>query len=116
MRRDDLHHVTLYVNMAKMRSMWCCPAVQCWPIMRKTNSLALLGATAATVTPPGSPPGAAAASTDADRLEMLEWSDPERAAQILDAAPPLAASSVGAGIEVVEMRGMILCERPPDGE
>src|ERR1700730_926452 len=116
MRRDDLHHVTFYVNMAKMRSMWCCPAVQCWPIMRKTNSLALLGAIAAIVTSAGFAPGAAAASTDADRLEMLEWSDPERAAQILDAAPPLAADSSASEIEMLEIRGMIYASNTRDDD
>ena len=37
--------------------------------------------------------GAAAESTFVNQLEMLEWSDPERAAQIVDAAPPLPMDS-----------------------
>jgi diguanylate cyclase (GGDEF)-like protein len=58
--------------------------------------------------------GAAAASTFADQLEMLEWSDPERAAQIVDAAPPLAADSSAAEIEMLEIRGMIYANATRD--
>ena len=54
--------------------------------------------------------GAIAASTGADQLEMLEWSDPERAAQIIDAAPPLSANSVASEIEMLEIRGMIYAD------
>ena len=54
--------------------------------------------------------GAIAASTGADQLEMLEWSDPERAAQIIDAAPPLSANSVASEIELLEIRGMIYAD------
>src|SRR6202049_364715 len=80
--------------------------------MRKVNNLALIGAillSAATS-------GAAAESTFADQLEMLEWSDPERAAQIIDAAPPLSGISVASEIEMLEVRGMIYADatRDPD--
>ena len=80
--------------------------------MRKVNNLALIGAillSAATS-------GAAAESTFADQLEMLEWSDPERAAQIIDAAPPLSGISVASEIEMLEIRGMIYADatRDPD--
>jgi diguanylate cyclase (GGDEF)-like protein len=54
--------------------------------------------------------GAAAPSTFADQLEMLEWSDPERAAQIIDAAPPLAAYADGSEIEMLEIRAMIYAD------
>src|SRR5712671_3021899 len=78
--------------------------------MRKTNSLALMGAIATIVISAVSAPGAAAASTFADQLEMLEWSDPERAAQILDATPPLAADSSASEIEMLEIRGMVYAD------
>jgi diguanylate cyclase (GGDEF)-like protein len=58
--------------------------------------------------------GAAAASTFADQLEMLEWSDPERAAQIVDAAPPLPADSSTSEIEMLEIRGMIYADSTRD--
>ncbi|HEV7614368.1 MAG TPA: tetratricopeptide repeat-containing diguanylate cyclase [Steroidobacteraceae bacterium] len=58
--------------------------------------------------------GAIAASSFADQLEMLEWSDPERAAQIIDAAPPLSANSVASEIEMLEIRGMIYADGTRD--
>jgi len=58
--------------------------------------------------------GAAAQSTFADQLEMLEWSDPERAAQIIDAAPALAADSEVSEIEMLEIRGMIYADSTRD--
>jgi diguanylate cyclase (GGDEF)-like protein len=61
-------------------------------------------------------PGAAAESTFADQLEMLEWSDPERAAQILDAAPPLSADSSASEIEMLEIRGMIYATNTRDDD
>src|ERR1700692_2379957 len=78
--------------------------------MRKVNNLALIGAillSAATS-------GAAAESTFAGQLEMLEWADPERAAQIIDAAPPLSADSVASEIEMLEIRGMIYADGTRD--
>src|ERR1700737_3997563 len=77
---------------------------KCWPNMRKTNGLALIGAI---VLSAAFAPGAAAESTFADQLEMLEWSDPERAAQIVDAAPSLSAGSSASEIEMLEIRGMV---------
>jgi diguanylate cyclase (GGDEF)-like protein len=53
-------------------------------------------------------------STFADQLEMLEWSDPERAAQIIDAAPPLAPDSDESEIEMLEIRGMIYADSSRD--
>ena len=55
-----------------------------------------------------------AESTFADQLEMLEWADPERAAQMVDAAPPLSASSVAAEIEMLEIRGMVYADSTRD--
>jgi diguanylate cyclase (GGDEF)-like protein len=57
---------------------------------------------------------AAAESTFADQLEMLEWSDPERAAQIVDAAPPLSSESVATEIEMLEIRGMVYADSTRD--
>jgi diguanylate cyclase (GGDEF)-like protein len=59
--------------------------------------------------------GAAAESTFADRLEMLEWSDPERAAQIIDASPP-AADSRTSEIEMLEIRAMIYADSTRDAD
>jgi diguanylate cyclase (GGDEF)-like protein len=57
---------------------------------------------------------AATESTFADQLEMLEWSDPERAAQIIDAAPPLAPDGDESEIEMLEIRGMIYADSSRD--
>ena len=57
---------------------------------------------------------AAAESTFADQLEMLEWSDPERAAKIVDAAPPLSSKSVAMEIEMLEIRGMVYADSTRD--
>ncbi len=57
---------------------------------------------------------AVAESTFADQLEMLEWSDPERAAQIIDAAPPLSADSVASEIEMLEIRAMVYADGTRD--
>jgi diguanylate cyclase (GGDEF)-like protein len=59
---------------------------------------------------------AAAESTFANQLEMLEWSDPERAAQIVDAAPPLSADTGASGIEMLEIRGMIFADATRDAD
>src|SRR5258708_5564123 len=82
--------------------------------MGKDNKLGLIGAIfllSATVAS-----GAAAESTFADQLEMLEWSDPERAAQIVDAAPPLAADSSASEIEMLEIRGMVYADSARDAD
>src|SRR5271170_1559770 len=86
-------------------------------IMRIGNKLALIGAVlqfaaiapgAAEVTAPADEP------TFANRLEMLEWSDPERASQVIDAAPPLASHADGSEIDVLEIRGMIYADSSRD--
>jgi diguanylate cyclase (GGDEF)-like protein len=79
--------------------------------MRKINNLALVGAflLSAALTS-----RAAAESTFAGQLEMLEWADPERAAQMIDAAPPLSANSAASEIEVLEIRGMIYADGQRD--
>ena len=80
--------------------------------MRKANNLALIGAflLSATLTS-----GAAAGSTFADQLEMLEWSDPERAAKIIDAAPPLP-TDLPSEIEMLEIRGMVYADSSRDDD
>src|SRR5580658_1121293 len=55
-----------------------------------------------------------AESPAADQLEMLEWSDPERAARIIDTAPPLSADSTASVIEMLEIRGMIYADSTRD--
>ncbi len=72
------------------------------------GSIFLLCATVAT--------GAVAESTFADQLEMLEWSDPERAGQIVDAAPPLSADSSALEIEMLEIRGMVYADSTRDAD
>src|SRR6266478_3429792 len=81
--------------------------------MRKANNLALIGAfllSAAFAS------GAAAESTFADQLEMLEWSDPERAVQIVDAAPAPSADFSASEIEMLEIRGMIYADSARDAD
>jgi diguanylate cyclase (GGDEF)-like protein len=79
--------------------------------MRKLNSLALIGAILLSAVIASR---AFAESTFADQLEMLEWADPERAAQMIDAAPPLSASSAAAEIEMLEIRGMVYADSTRD--
>jgi diguanylate cyclase (GGDEF)-like protein len=81
--------------------------------MRKAHNLALI---AAFLLSTALASGAAAESTFADQLEMLEWSDPERAAQIVDAAPPLSADSGASEIEMLEIRGMIFADATRDAD
>ncbi len=47
---------------------------------------------------------------------MLEWSDPERAAQIVDAAPPLSSQSVATEIDMLEIRGMVYADSTRDDD
>src|SRR6267154_4435288 len=75
--------------------------------MRKVNNLVLIGAILLSAALASA---AVAESSFADQLEMLEWSDPERAAQIIDAAPPLAADSSASEIEMLEIRGMVYAD------
>ena len=82
--------------------------------MRKANKLGMIGTIFLLSAAVAS--GAAAESTFADQLEMLEWSDPERAAQIVDAAPPLAADSSASEIEMLEIRGMVYADSARDAD
>jgi diguanylate cyclase (GGDEF)-like protein len=82
--------------------------------MRKANNFGLIGAIFLLSAAVAS--GAAAESTFADQLEMLVWSDPERAAQIVDAAPPLSADSSASEIEMLEIRGMVYADSSRDGD
>src|SRR6202451_4238930 len=50
----------------------------------------------------------------ADQLEVLEWSEPERAVQIVDAAPPLPADSTASEIEMLEIRAMVYANSSRD--
>src|ERR1700733_265461 len=79
--------------------------------MRKVDNLALIGAFVLSVALASA---AVAESTYTDQLEMLEWADPERAAQIIDAAPPLSGSPAASGIEMVQIGGMIYADAPRD--
>jgi diguanylate cyclase (GGDEF)-like protein len=79
--------------------------------MQKINRLSLIGAILLSA---GYASGVAAASTFADQLEMLEWSDPERAAQIIDAAPPLSSNSTDSEIEMLEIRAMVFADSNRD--
>ncbi len=73
--------------------------------MRKAFKIGLFGAFLLTGMPAlAAQPGANAV----DQLEMLEWSDPERAAQMIDAAPPTADAA--AEIDMLEIRGMIYAD------
>jgi diguanylate cyclase (GGDEF)-like protein len=81
--------------------------------MRKTNNLALIGAFLLFATFASE---AASGSTFADQLEMLEWSDPERAAQIIDAASPLPAELPAAEIEMLEIRAMVYADSSRDDD
>jgi diguanylate cyclase (GGDEF)-like protein len=58
---------------------------------------------------------AAASSSFADQLEMLEWSDPERAIQMVDAAPPVSADSASE-IDMLEIRAMIYADSSRDDD
>jgi diguanylate cyclase (GGDEF)-like protein len=80
---------------------------------KKTTSLALIGVILLSA---ASAYGAAADSTSADQLEMLEWSDPERAAHMLDAAPAPAADSSASEVEMLAIRGMIYADNTRDDD
>ncbi len=54
--------------------------------------------------------GARAESISPNQLEMLEWSDPGRAAQLLDAGQPLPTNSEAAALELLEIRAMIYAD------
>jgi diguanylate cyclase (GGDEF)-like protein len=79
--------------------------------MPKVNNFALIGAILLSA---GYASGAVAESSFANQLEMLEWSDPERAAQIIDAAPPLSAASDAPEIEMLEIRAMVYADATRD--
>jgi diguanylate cyclase (GGDEF)-like protein len=81
--------------------------------MPKVNNFALIGAILLSVSLAS---GAVAESTFADQLEMLEWSDPERAAQIIDAAPPLSVDPDASEIEMLEIRAMVYADGTRDDD
>jgi diguanylate cyclase (GGDEF)-like protein len=96
--------------MAKMRPIWCCTAVLAGLDMSRINNFALIGAFLLSALACR----AVAEASYADQLEMLEWSDPERAAQIIDAAPPLSGNPAASEIELLEIRGMIYADGTRD--
>jgi diguanylate cyclase (GGDEF)-like protein len=81
--------------------------------MPKVNNFALIGAIVLSVSFAS---GAVAEPTFADQLEMLEWSDPERAAQIIDAAPPLSVDPDASEIEMLEIRAMVYADGTRDDD
>src|SRR5271167_1673811 len=60
---------------------------------------------------------AAAEQTLVDRIEMLDWSDPERAEKLIDSAPTTAESR-DSDVEMLEVRAMVYVDvrRDPDVE
>jgi diguanylate cyclase (GGDEF)-like protein len=80
--------------------------------MRKLNHFALA---AAILLSAFMSVAAAAASSFADQLEMLEWSDPEHAIQLVDGAPPVSADSASE-IDMLEIRGMIYADSSRDDD
>jgi diguanylate cyclase (GGDEF)-like protein len=81
--------------------------------MRNANKLGIVGAIMLSAVMASS---AVAESTFADQLEMLEWSDPERAAQIIDAAPPLSAEPDASELEMLEIRAMVYADGSRDDD
>lgn len=81
--------------------------------MRKVNKFKLIGAI---LLPAAFAAGAVAAPTLADKLEMLEWSDPERAAQLIDTTPTSPATSGTSEVEMLEIRGMIYADGGRDAD
>ena len=56
---------------------------------------------------------AAAGQTFADRVELLDWADPERAAELVDAVPTPAEARVPED-QMLEMRGMVYTDMHRD--
>ena len=85
--------------------------------MRKLNHFAPAAVILLSAFVSGAAASAAAASSSsfADQLEMLEWSDPERATQIVDAAPPVSGDSASE-IDMLEIRGMIYADSSRDND
>jgi diguanylate cyclase (GGDEF)-like protein len=59
---------------------------------------------------------ALADSISADKLEMLEWSDPERAAQVIDASGPPTPDGSTSEIEMLEIRAMVFADTSRDAD
>jgi diguanylate cyclase (GGDEF)-like protein len=58
---------------------------------------------------------AAAQQSFSDRIEMLDWSDPERALQLIDAPPP-AGEERAPEIQELEVRGMVYADVHRDAD
>src|ERR1700734_4370445 len=78
--------------------------------MRKINKILLFGAI---LLRSGFAFGADGKSF-AHQGEVLEWADPERAVQTVDAAPPLPADSTASEIEMLEIRAMVYANSSRD--
>jgi len=59
--------------------------------------------------------GAAAEQTLVDRIEMLDWSDPERAEKLIDALPT-SAESGASDVQMLEVRGMVYVDVRRDSD
>jgi diguanylate cyclase (GGDEF)-like protein len=81
--------------------------------MRKNSDFDLIGAIVLCV---AFVSGARADTISADKLEMLEWSDPERAAQVIDAAGPPTPDGSAAEIEMLEIRAMVFADSSRDAD
>ena len=93
-----------------MQALWCCTAVNAGLDMPRIKNFALIGALLLAALASR----AVAEASFADQLEMLEWTDPERAAQVIDAAPPLSGNPTASEIELLEIRGMIYADATRD--
>jgi diguanylate cyclase (GGDEF)-like protein len=76
--------------------------------IRKSALLWILGWAAASA-------GAAAEQTLVDRIEMLDWSDPERAEKLVDSVPTLAESRAS-DVELLEVRAMVYVDVRRDAD
>jgi diguanylate cyclase (GGDEF)-like protein len=82
--------------------------------MRKNSDFDLMAATVLGVFVFVS--GARAEAISADKLEMLEWTDPERAAQAIDAAGPVPKDASAAEFDMLEIRAMVFADTGRDAD
>ena len=81
--------------------------------MRKVAHFKLIGAVLLSAAFASS---AAADARYADQLEMLEWANPERGAQLIDAAAPLVQDGSADEIDMLDIRGMIFADLARDAD
>src|SRR5450631_2611054 len=77
--------------------------------MRHIKIGALIGVLGAASAGAAGGASAAAEQSFADRVEMVDWSDPERAAQLIDAVPT-PAERREPEVQMLEVRGMVLSD------